>query len=89
MFELINPYVAKILVSAKDRDSIRQISKKIQESYGWTYRWVSELENIGAVRRKKQEVYINKKSSFYRAATKFIKESFSIAITFVSALASS
>src|SRR3989338_10578991 len=75
MFELINPYVAKILVSAKDRDSIRQISKKIQESYVWTYRWVSELENIGAVRRKKQEVYINKKSSFYRAATKFIKES--------------
>jgi len=75
MFELINPYVAKILVSARNGDSIMQISKKIQESYGWTYRWVSGLESIGALRRKKQEVYINKNSSFYRTATKFIKES--------------
>ena len=31
MFELINPYVAKILVSAKDKDSIRHISQKIQD----------------------------------------------------------
>lgn len=75
MFELINPYVAKILVAAKEGDSIRSISKKIQESYGWTYRWIAELENIGAIKRKKQEVHINKKSGFYRTATKFIKES--------------
>lgn len=73
MFELINPYIAKILIAAKDGDSIRHISKKIQESYGWTYRWVLELEKIGAVKREKQEVRINKRSSFYRTATKFIK----------------
>ena len=75
MFELINPYVAKILVSVKDRDSIRHISQKIQESYGWTYKWISELEKIGAVKRKKQEVYINKKNSFYNEAMKFINDS--------------
>ena len=61
MFELINPYVAKILVSAKDKDSIRHISQKIQESYGWTYKWISELEGRGVINRKKQEIYINKK----------------------------
>lgn len=73
MFELINPYVAKALISARDGDSIRNISKKIQESYGWTYKWISELEKIGCVKRKKQEVYINNNNRFYKEAMKFIK----------------
>ena len=77
MFELINPYTAKILVSAKNGDSIRNISKKIQESYGWTYKWILELENIGAIARKKQEVYINKNNKFYKDAAKFVKDSLS------------
>ena len=77
MFELINPYIAKILISAKNGDSIRSISKKIQESYGWTYKWVLELENIGAIARKKQEVYINKNNRFYKDAAKFVKDSLS------------
>jgi len=75
MFELINQYVAKILVASRDGDSIRHISQKIQESYGWTYKWVLELERIGAVKRRKQEVYINKKNSFYKEAMKFVKYS--------------
>lgn len=75
MFELINPYIAKILVSAKNGDSIRNISKKIQESYGWTYKWVAELEKIGALKRKKQEVYINKNNSFYKKIVNFIVSS--------------
>src|SRR3989338_6817932 len=73
MFELINPYVAKILVSAKDKDSIRHISQKIQESYGWTYKWISELEGRVVINRKKQEIYINKNNSFYNGAMKFIE----------------
>ena len=75
MLELINPYVAKILISTRDGDSIRRISQKIQESYGWTYKWVSELEKIGAVKRKKQKIYMNRKNSFYKTAIKFIKNS--------------
>ena len=77
MFELINPYIAKILVSAKNGDSIRNISKKIQESYGWTYKWVSELEQVGALKRKKQEIHINKNNSFYKKAIKFVNSSLS------------
>ena len=73
MLHLINPYVAKIAIAAKDKDSIRQVSKKIQESYGWTYRWASELEKIGAITRKKQEIYINKNNAFYKEITKLIK----------------
>ena len=76
MLELINPYVAKIAISAKDGDSIREISKKIKESYGWTYKWVLELEAIGAVKRKKQEIYTNKNNIFYKDLIKLTKEAF-------------
>jgi len=75
MFELINPYIAKILISAKDGDSIRYISKKVQESYGWTYKWILELEKIGVIKRKKQEIYINKNNSFYKKIVNFIVSS--------------
>lgn len=75
MLELINPYIAKILIAAKDKDSIRGISKKINESYGWTYKWVLELERIGVLKRKKQQVFVNKNNSFYKRAVAFIKYS--------------
>lgn len=70
MLEVINSYVAKILLAARDGDSIRQISMKIRESYGWTYKWVSELEKSGVLRRKGQEVFVNKDSEFYRSMLK-------------------
>ena len=73
MLDLINPYIAKILIAAKDGDSIRCISKKIKESYGWTYKWVLGLEKIGAIQRKKQELYINKENYFYKETSKLAK----------------
>jgi len=75
MFELINPYVGKIAVAARDGDSIRNISKKIRESYGWTYRWALELEKIGAIKRKGQEIRINKKNRFFRGLSRFVASS--------------
>jgi len=73
MLDLINPYVAKILIAAKDGDSIRSISKKIRESYGWTYKWVLGLEKIGAIERKKQELYIKRENYFYKETAKLAK----------------
>ncbi|MBI4452940.1 hypothetical protein HY637_05910 [Candidatus Woesearchaeota archaeon] len=75
MLALINPYVAKIVISAKDGDSIRQISKKINGSYGWTYRWILELEQIGVIKRKKQEICMDRSSKFYKEITRLIKAS--------------
>ena len=75
MLDLINPYTAKIAIAARDGDSIRQISKKINESYGWTYKWMSELEGIGVIKRKKQEIYIDKNSKFYKEMVRLIKTS--------------
>ncbi|MBI2138698.1 hypothetical protein HYU13_03860 [Candidatus Woesearchaeota archaeon] len=67
MFDLINPYTAKIAIAARDGDSIRSISKKIKESYGWTYKWVLDLEKTGVITRRGQEIRINKKNRFYKA----------------------
>ena len=82
MLELINPYAAKILIAAKDKDSIRSISKKIMESYGWTYKWVLELEKIGAIERRAQELHIRKENYFYkemnRLAKNLLKKSLSL-----------
>lgn len=60
------------MISARDGDSIRSISKKIMESYGWTYKWILELEKIGAIERKKQRIAIMKDNYFYKEASKFI-----------------
>ena len=73
MLDLINPYVAKILIAAKDGDSIRSVSKKIKESYGWTYKWVLGLEKIGAIERKKQELYIKRENYFYKETARLAK----------------
>ncbi len=74
MLDLMNPYVAKILISVKDGDSIRSVSKKIRESYGWTYKWALALEKTGAIERKKQELYINKENYFYKDSYKLVKD---------------
>lgn len=49
MLEIINPHVAKISLALQEGDSIAHLSRKIGSSYGWTHKWISELEEIGAV----------------------------------------
>ena len=70
---LINPYVVKIVIAAREEDSIRAISQRIQLSYGWTYKWMHDLAKIGVFRLTKTKVYINKKNEFYRKIMNFIK----------------
>lgn len=58
MLELINPFVAKILLTVKEGDSIRAVSKKIDASYGWTYKWIERLEDIGVLKRGRKGIRI-------------------------------
>lgn len=51
MLEIINPHVAKISLALREGDSIAHLSRKIGSSYGWTHKWISELEEIGVVER--------------------------------------
>ncbi|MFW6305676.1 MAG: helix-turn-helix domain-containing protein, partial [Candidatus Saliniplasma sp.] len=52
MIELINPHIAKISLALEEGDSILQLSKKIGSSYGWTHKWVNELEELDIIERK-------------------------------------
>lgn len=49
--ELVNQYVAKILLAVEDGDSINRISRKIGSSYSYTYEWVRRLEETGVIER--------------------------------------
>lgn len=75
MIELISPYVAKILISAKDGDSVRAVSKKINLSYAWTYNWIEKLSELGIIKRKGQKIKVRKDNPVYSAFMEFIKKS--------------
>lgn len=49
--ELVNPYVARILLALEDGDAIAAISRKIGASYSYTHEWVTALEDAGVVHR--------------------------------------
>lgn len=75
--ELLNPYVLKILISARDEDSISSISKRIGLSYGWTHKWVEELVKEGIFKEKWRGIVLRKDNPVYRSILKFIKENVS------------
>ncbi len=74
--EIINPYVIKILMSARNKDSISSISKRISLSYGWTNRWINTLIKEGIFKQKWRGVILNEKNEKYQNIIKFIKENF-------------
>ncbi len=72
--DLINPYVIKIVISAREEDSVYSISKRIKLSYGWTYKWVKELIKEGIFKEKWRGIILQKNHKSYRLIIKFIKE---------------
>ena len=72
--ELVNPYVLKILISARKEDSIRAISKRINLSYGWTYKWIQELSNLGIFKLTRTKAYLNENNQYYKRTLKYIKD---------------
>ena len=72
--DLINPYVVKIMVAAREGDSIRAISQRIQLSYGWTYKWVQDLAKAGVFRSTKAKIYVNEENEFYQKTIAFITD---------------
>lgn len=80
--EIINPYIVKIIIAAREKDSINSIAKRIKISYGWTYKWIHELAKIGVFKKTRSKLYLNQDDSFYQKVLHFIKESFSEDIAF-------
>ena len=75
--ETINPYVMKILISVRDKDSISSISKRINLSYGWTHKWVSELIKEGIVKEKWKGIVLQENNKSYQEILKFIRNNVS------------
>lgn len=80
--ETINPYVMKILIAARDEDSINSISKRIKLSFGWTYKWINELTKIGVFKATRMKLFLNKENEFYKKTIKYIRDNFSNDISF-------
>lgn len=71
---VINPYVVKILISAKQKDSINAISKRIGLSYGWTYKWIKTLEEVGILKLTRMNVYLQEHNKPYIQFNQFIQD---------------
>ncbi len=74
--DLINPYVIKIIISAREEDSINSIAKRIKLSYGWTHKWIKELIKEGIFKEKWKGIILQKDNKTYKAIIKFIRNNF-------------
>lgn len=74
--EVLNPYTLKIMIAARREDTISAISKRIGVSYGWTHRWILELEKLGVFERAGKKVILNEKNRFYQKTLSYVKNTF-------------
>ncbi len=72
--ELINPHVLKILIAARNEDSIKAISDRISLSYGWTYKWIQDLAKIGVFKLTRMKAFLNEDSQFYKKTLQYIRK---------------
>ena len=70
--DTLNPYVIRILIAVRKKDSISSISKRIGLSYGWTHKWVKELIKEGILKEKWRGVILQKDRELYKEILKFI-----------------
>lgn len=72
----------KIIIAARKQDSINLIAKRINLSYGWTYKWVKELIKIGVFKGFRLKLELNENNQFYKNTLNYIKTNFSKDINF-------
>ena len=82
MIDLINPYVLRILISAREEDTINSISHRIRLSYGWTHKWVNELAKKGVFKLTRMMMYLNKDNEFYTQTISYVRQILSRDIPF-------
>lgn len=80
--DILNEHVMKIIVTARKIDSINAISKRINLSYGWTYKWVKELIKLGCFKQAGLKLFLEEDNKFYRNTLGYIKSNFSQDIGF-------
>lgn len=80
--DILNEHVMKIIVTARKTDSINAISKRINLSYGWTYKWVKELIKLGCFKQAGLKLFLEEGNKFYRNTLDYIKSNFNQNIGF-------
>jgi len=73
--ELLNPYIMRIIISARARDSIKGVSKRINVSYGWVYKWVKEMAKEGILKEEWRGFSLNEDNENYKETVKIIRKS--------------
>ena len=72
----INQYIMKIIIAAREQDSINQIAKRINISYGWTHKWCRKLINLGVFKEVGLKLILNKEGlPEYFSTPKIFRES--------------
>jgi len=74
--EMLNPHVMKVIISARDVDSINAISHRINLSYGWTHYWTRRLIDAGVFEGSRTKLSLNKGNPFYKRVLAFVHENF-------------
>ena len=80
--EILNPYTMKIIIAARRHDSINLIAKRINLSYGWTYKWIKNLIKMGVFKGFRLKLELNEDNQFYKNTLNYIKTNFSKDINF-------
>ena len=80
--DIINPYVLRILISARKKDSINSIANRIGLSYGWTHNWVNKLAKKGVFKLTRMNAYLNENNLFYKETLRYIKIELSKSVQF-------
>ncbi|MBU2639788.1 MAG: hypothetical protein KKG75_03740 [Nanoarchaeota archaeon] len=80
--EILNPYVMKIIITARKQDSMNSIAKRIKLSYGWTHKWCRQLINLEVFKEYKSKLILNETNKFYQNTLNYIKTNFSKDINF-------
>ena len=74
--QIVNPHVVKILIAARDVDSINAIAKRTGISFGWAYKWVKELARAGVFQASRMKLTLNKGSAVYKETLAYIRKVF-------------
>lgn len=74
--QIVNPHVVKILIAARDVDSINAIAKRTGISFGWAYKWVKELAMAGVFQASRMRLTLNKGSAMYEWTLAYIRKVF-------------
>ncbi|PIN76111.1 hypothetical protein COV18_00665 [Candidatus Woesearchaeota archaeon CG10_big_fil_rev_8_21_14_0_10_37_12] len=82
ILDTMNEHIMKIIVASRPVDSINAIAQRIGLSYGWTYKWVKELEKRDVFCLTRKNAFLQEHARFYKETITYIHSVFSKNVRF-------